>query len=47
LANAAAALKRTCFGGRTDIPRVEEVFDLIRTRGEGIFAGAPGKEARR
>jgi hypothetical protein len=41
-----AALNRTCSGGCTDIPCVEKVFDLIRTRGEGIFAGAPGKEAR-
>lgn len=46
-ANAVSALKCTRLGGRAGIPRVEEVRDFLRTRGEDIPAGTLGKETRR
>ncbi len=38
-ANAVSALKCTRLGGRTGIPRVQEVLDLLRASGKGISAG--------
>jgi sugar/nucleoside kinase (ribokinase family) len=43
-ANAVSALKCTRLGGRTGIPRVDEVLEFLRLRGEHIPAGALGKE---
>jgi sulfofructose kinase len=38
-ANAVSALKCTRLGGRTGIPRVQEVLDFFQSRGQGIPAG--------
>ncbi|HXZ44463.1 MAG TPA: PfkB family carbohydrate kinase [archaeon] len=39
-ANAVSALKCTRLGGRTGIPCVQEVIELLRASGQGISAGA-------
>lgn len=46
-ANAVSALKCTRLGGRTGIPRVDEVPEFLRLRGEHIPAGALEKETLR
>jgi len=46
-ANAVSALKCTRLDGRTGIPRVDEVLEFLRLRGEHIPAGALGKETQR
>jgi sulfofructose kinase len=46
-ANAVSALKCTRLGGRTGIPRLEEVCEFLHQRGEHIPAGALGKETQR
>lgn len=46
-ANAVSALKCTRLGGRTGIPRVPEVQDFLRARGQRPLAGSPGKETGR
>ena len=46
-ANAVSALKCTRLGGRIGIPRVDEVLEFLRQRGEPIPAGALGKETQR
>ena len=43
-ANAVSALKCTRLGGRSGIPRVDEVHAFLRARGLEIPAGASRKE---
>jgi sulfofructose kinase len=46
-ANAVSALKCTCLGGRTGIPRADQAREFLRLRGEPIPTGALGKEIQR
>ncbi len=46
-ANAVSALKCTHLGGRTGIPRLPQVQDFLRARGQRIPTGLPGKETGR
>jgi hypothetical protein len=46
-ANAVSGRKCTRLGGRTGIPRVPEVHDFLRARGQRILTGSLGKETRR
>jgi sugar/nucleoside kinase (ribokinase family) len=43
-ANAVSALKCTCLGGRTGIPRIEEVWGFLAARGCGAPITPPRKE---